>query len=389
MKTFCKIIHRQHARSKELINASLDNNIEFYTALYEYELREKPSNDKNKSTDISVKLFLFNFMLNLINKNVQHKYISIKNILDNKFITEEIKDVIMNHLCSAQRIYQILNRWVFRYKYKRMKPHNDCDLYMNPITENQRNVVAVLQNGQKYLFAVNDIVNLIDNALCNMNSYTASPKAAKNPYNNMPFEKAILCNIYFFLLKRFSKVPQLIQQYFYSGFNLTTFRNNNEFLIRNMFVDKYMKGCDYDKMRRHINEMLRQVKYYGKIMIDSEFPREKLTKIMYPYVELYIKYLYAYSNELCLYYIRELRKKLVRFYVYNPNFGKRMLNTVTQKMYIDDKHPEYININYFRGFDVSHLTVENVPQRNNYNGTENFDDIEDDEDEEYDEGSVS
>ena len=129
-------------------------------------------------------------------------------------------------------------------------------------------------------------------------------------------------------------------------------------------------------------------------MIDSEFPREKLIKIMYPYVELYIKYMYAYSNELCLFYIRELRKKLVRFYVHNPNFGKRTINAVTQKMYIDDKHPEFININYFRGFDVSHLSVENVPHRNSYNGTENFDDIEDHEDEdeeedEDDEGSMS
>lgn len=386
MKTFCKIIHRQHARTKELINASLDNSIEFYTALYEYELKEMPSTDQNKHVDISVKLFLYNFMLNTFNKNLKDKYIYIKNILDNQFINEEIKDLFITHICSAQKIYQILNRWVFKYKYKRLKPHNDCDLYMNPIIEHQRNVVAVLQNGQKYLFAINDIVNLVDNALCCMNLYDSSPKAAKNPYNNIPFNKAILCNIYLFLLKRFLKVPQLIQQYFYSGFNLTTFRNNNEFLIRNTFVDKYMRGCDYDKMRRHVNEMLREVKYYGKIMIDPEFPREKLMKIMYPYVELYIKYMYAYSNELCLFYIRELRKRLVRLYVHNPHFGRKLMNVTTQKMYINDKHPVYVNIQYFRDFDVSHLRLEHVPQRNNFNGTENFDDIEDHED---DEGSMS
>ena len=382
MNVFCNIIHKQQAKTIELLNASLSEKDGFYKALYDHELKTKSLIDNR---DLSVKLFIYNFAVNAYNKKPKHKFMHIRQIFDNPFISDYVKEKFLLAICDAQRIYNILNRWVYKYKYKRLTPHNDVDLYMNPITEFQRHVMPVFQNGHKYLFAINDIVNLVENALCHMESYKTTPKIAKNPYNNVPFSKAILCNLYIFLSKRFSRVPLLIQQYFYCGLNLTTFRNTQEYIIRDVFVEKYMRSCknDYEKMSRHITDLLKEVNYYGKILIDSEFPRDNLLKIMYPYVEIYMKYMYAFSNELALFYMRELRKKLVALYAHNPNFGRRMVNNITKKVFISEDHPKFMCVSYFRNFNNSHLQVIDTPLRyTSMSGTENYEDDEDAEDEE-------
>jgi hypothetical protein len=351
MRTFVNILHKQNAITNELYSVSVSDykNIFEYVFKYEFKTQINPN-------DLTVKLLIFSFIANIMDKQSRtYKYQCIQEVFKNRFILQEIKYKLLFTFGKAYKVFTTLNRLVYRWKLTKATPRNDTDLFMNPIHETDKNVIAIFQNEQKFLFSVSDIISLLENALCNMSYYNSKPKIAKNPYNNMAFDKSTLCNIYFFICKKCIKVPPLIQQYFYSGFNLSLFRYHNEFLIRDVFVNKYMKSCDNNNFLKNITDMLIKTHYDNKFIIDKKFPIKKLKKIMTPYVELYIKYLYAFSSELSVFYFKEITRNLDLLYLHNRNFGKKIMDQITKELYISDEHPQFVC--YFRNFQYSHLEL--------------------------------
>jgi len=125
---------------------------------------------------------------------------------------------------SAQRQYHILLRFINKLRLRRSVLRIQTDLILNPISESHRNVVAVHHNGNKYLFTVMDITKIIESSILNSSHMVSSPIAVKNPYNNLPFTKSSLYNLYFQIKSRDFILSPAFHNYFLCNFNLKRFK---------------------------------------------------------------------------------------------------------------------------------------------------------------------
>ncbi len=286
----------------------------------------------------------------------------VTRVLDNPFINQETQLQFLDTFSKAQRLYRAFSNLARRYKLSISPVRINVDLYMNPIEENSPNVMTIMQDNQKYLFTTNDLVHIMETALCNSPNFFSEPLVSKNPYTNMPFRKSDLYNIYFFLLSQSknNNISELIQKYYYSCFNLKWFRDTNQVLIRNVFLDKYLKNNDSHLLLIHIIKILYNINYGKKIYVDPAFPIIKLIDIMRPYIRLYYTYLHSfdlYARSTALY---ELEHRLKRFRNFNPYFGRKIIKIKCGKLIVmfNDKHVEFKKLSRFHSFATSHLTID-------------------------------
>ena len=384
LNTFYLILHKKTAGSLELYNQSIDNSTELYNTLFMNDFNKFDSNENTpfqQSQIIALKLFIYGFIVNGMNNIIKHKYYYICKINENIFINQELKDLFFDAISSTQRIYNILNRFSYRWKCKRMVSLNKVDLFMNEINDKQKNVMTIIQNKQKFLFTTIDIIHLFEHSLTNMDFKYSVPLVTKNPYNNVPFSKTNLFNIYFFLYKNFIRVPLLIQQFFYSGFNLKHFRDNNHFLILDSYINKYIKTTDDTLLHLLLKEMITVLGFQFKIKVHYEFSKSEYLNVMKPYLKLYLLGKHCYNGEDKDYYFKELRYKLNRFYIFNPIYGKKMIDSKTGEPYFPDQHPLFES--YFHDFNKTHLIINETVQNTfiNYYNADDDDDTDDTDDE--------
>jgi len=86
----------------------------------------------------------------------------------------------------------------------------------------------------------------------------------------------------------------------------------------------------------------------NKFVIDSNFPKEVLVKIMKPYLLLHVQSLHSLVNTTKMHASSTLIQKLLLLHSFNPNFGKKIMYPVTKwrfgkpkvtyKPYFNDKH---------------------------------------------------
>ncbi len=290
------------------------------------------------------------------------KFIFLKNSIENIFNTKEHKTKILDIFCKLQRTYHALSRLSYIYKYKKTKTTTTTDMYMNDFSPCQKNVICIYQNGSKHSFSTTDLVKIINNALFNSPYFFAEPLSIKNPWNNVPFTKANLYNIYFFIKNYNSVVPILFHNYFLTNFNLTKFKKNNEFLIRNYSINSYIANSSTSELYSSIIQMIYENNYRNKLRVHSRFPRDKLVEIFRPYLLLFYKSKYAFG-EMCKqkYYI-VLKNKMKNFIQYNPKFGRRRVdmfqNEHFNECYIEFNCSNSKRKNAIEFFKVSHINLE-------------------------------
>ena len=68
-------------------------------------------------------------------------------IVNSKEETENFKQMFY----KIQRLYNILNRFVYNYKFKRAKIVVNSDMCLNELKEGDKNVISIIQNNSKYL----------------------------------------------------------------------------------------------------------------------------------------------------------------------------------------------------------------------------------------------
>ena len=298
--------------------------------------------DINLNANSVIRLFFYHYITTLYlrsnnNSHIKYKFAKFKAMIDNVFISVELKEEIIDLFCKTQKAYHGFSRLVYIYKYTKSQYIIKNDLYLNEIDEKKSNVFTLYQDNSKYLFQINDLINIINNNLSNSPNFFVNPKISKNPYNNMPLTHTSLYNIYFFIKNRNGIMPELFHHYFMCNFNIDLFSQNYECLIRNTAIRNYINVSNYMLLYSEIKFMLRI--YAKKIHIHKEFSREKLVNIMRPYLHLYYLEKYAITGTTKKYESRILLEKKMRlFYNFNPHFGRKYIRFLSKPIFNFDKN---------------------------------------------------
>uniref|UniRef100_A0A6C0DKH5 Uncharacterized protein n=1 Tax=viral metagenome TaxID=1070528 RepID=A0A6C0DKH5_9ZZZZ len=376
MNAFYQILHKQNSESAELYNFNLtecknDHCMSFYNCVYNYELaavRNRFIKDLDENGYISYNCYsvtTFKNMLYLLigvieEPTIKRKFEYYKSTIHNFFINTDTKQMFIDAFCKAQRSYYILNRLVRNYKWRKSSFAIQTDIYLNPISENARNVITVLQNGKKYLFTIMDLKHIIETSLINSPYFFSEPLPSKNPYNNLPFQKSDLYNIYFFIKKSDYVMSSLFHQFFLSNFHLKKFRIQNEVLIRNSYIESYIKNSDENLLYKLSLRVFKESKFYRMISIHKDFPKDKMVSIMRPYIRLYLYKEYSLDISYRYKCSRELDIRLSQFVKFNNRFGQTVVISENNKRLVishNDKHIPFEKTNYFDSYENTHLEI--------------------------------
>ena len=348
--------------------------------------------------------------ISLVNNRYKGKFNMFKETLVS--FLKFSRDDFINFFCKIQKTYYAFSRLAFIFKYKKSAMSVTTDIGLNDITINDKNILCIYHVNTRYLFNINDLLKIITTSITNSYMFFSQPLPSKNPYNNLPFTKSNLYNMYFFLKFKTNIYNDLFVKFFHCDFNLTTFYHKYEYLLREHILDNFIKNSTEDVLIQEIKKMITlfNKKTTKKILINDEFPKKNLIKIMKPYLMLYLQSYYSFvpivkNNSIVL-----LNSKLKKFQKFNPKFGRKIYK-LGFKNYANFKKKSYIksvefldnhiafncdeetnfltNHTYYNELDnsieenivqVTYMTVEEVV----YDDTNNDDDDDDDDTNEND-----
>lgn len=212
---------------------------------------EKKSNVNN--INIAYKIFF-----NLLCNNYKNKFDFIRETLDNFYLINNKKntDQFFEYIYLIQKTYNALNRLAFMYKYNKSKIFINTDLQLNEINVNDKNVICIYHNYSKYLFKVHELLKLIYTSLTNAFLFFNEPLAIKNPYDNIPFQKSTLYNIYIHIINNcdLSVLKQdhidLFFKFYKCHFNMTLFVINHEYILRNYSIKNYINNSTKESLKK-------------------------------------------------------------------------------------------------------------------------------------------
>jgi hypothetical protein len=217
-----------------------------------------------------------NYFLNLYFKNLLNQTINVKNkflffteAINNFFIKKKYKNEFINYFCKIQKTYNNLNKFALFYKYKKAKIVVNTDMCLNNLTNGESDVICIMQNNSKYLFHIKDLIKIINVSLMNADTFFLDPTAIKNPYNNIPFNKSILYNIYFFIKYNTHHSCELLNKFFNVDFNLTIFRSENEYLLNDYIINNYVKNSTKKILVKEIRLMISEFNKKGDFFISG------------------------------------------------------------------------------------------------------------------------
>jgi len=300
---------------------------------------------------------------------LQSKFVFFKSSIGNMFMKQNHKQHFLNIFFKIQKIYRAFSRIAHIYKFKKTPIRTTTDMYMNDLLESQKNVISIYQDNCRYLFCSTDLVKIINNSLSHSPFFYADPVPIKNPWNNIPFTKANLYNIYFFIRKYNCVMPLLFENYFLCNFNLTKFKNKYEHTIRDFYINSYVKNTPANILYIATCQMLFENNYRKRLKIHERFPIEKLIDIFRPYLLLFYKSKYSFGNQNKAKYEKVLRVKIKDFISFNPKFGQRYLDFFGNEQFNDghiDFYSKMKNANRMQIFEVSHIEVNDAAEEDVY-----------------------
>jgi hypothetical protein len=318
----------------------------------------------NSPFDISnnniVQGYLFNCFFNkkLYNQNKFDFYIDT---LKNKLMTDVMKNDFINNFIKIQKIYHNFNKLAFLYKHKKSKIIVDTDLCLNKLDKNHYLTFCLYQDNKNYLFNINELVKLIVTALINSPLFFSEPLVSKNPYNNSPFNKSTLYNIYFTLQRNNIKIHELFYKFFLENFDLTSFRKYNEHTIREYAIDNYIKNSTDDFVYNVILSMLIE---YNKLVHKKDrykfcfnFPKDKIILAMKPFLRLYYRSKFSLITTIKNNSHKYLIASLIKFKKLNNCFGRKMYKV--ESYYINFVKKNKLVSFYYDTFNKINLNITN------------------------------
>ena len=297
------------------------------------------SNKYDKSDKLpGVQKFFFSMLSNIhIYHIYKNKFDFMKHTLNNFYFANKHveKEEFIALFSKIQKIYHTLNRFVYMFKLKKSKLIVDTDLQLNKIEEGKPNIMCIYHVNAKYLFRIEELLKLIYTSLTNCQLFFSEPITIKNPYNNIPFGKSILYNIYFYLILK-TKINLIKHEYLdiflkfkECNFNMTKFVDNYEYILREYAIKNHLINSTKQTILHQIKVMIgiynsKITRESSKIRISEDFPEDELIKIMKPY--LYLNFVVCYSliqkNKCDA--EANLARKLREFQQFNPQFGRKI-----------------------------------------------------------------
>ena len=104
-------------------------------------------------TEFSINNFFFQMMKN--NTSIANKYNTIQFVLSNIFLSDDEKDDFLNKTMISTKVYFILKRFLRKYVYRQKSFINEEDLNLNKINENEKFIITLIHEDNKYLFHIN------------------------------------------------------------------------------------------------------------------------------------------------------------------------------------------------------------------------------------------
>lgn len=270
-------------------------------------------------------------------EQINYKFFIFKNFYFNSNITISNKKIILEIFYESQKrlmaLYKLKN--LFIYKFKKYKGEQ-IDLNFNELNEYDKYNIILIQNNNKTLFNIFDLIKIICNSLSFDYNFFVEPKVIKNPWNNSSFSLSNLYNIYFFIKYSFIEMPLLLLRFFQSSFCLKKFKDENQFIIKQYIINNY-KNFDMHKKYNYIKQMLEfynSVAYKNnKIFIDNLFPQEKLILIFEKYIKIFLLSKFSYESDIRIKNKNILKIKLKDFKKKYPLFGIRIISLHIKKIY--------------------------------------------------------
>jgi hypothetical protein len=257
------------------------------------------------------------------------KFLFLIDSMENNLFSKEEKEIYFQTFFICQKVYRAFSKLAFIFKHKKYPVHISTDLCLNEINTLKTNNICILQENKKYWFLLRDLVNIIVASLTNSNRLISQPLKIKNPYNNVPFNKSTLYNIYFKVRESELKINDIFHYFFTSHFNLTNFSRNYEYLIRDYAIKNYEKTLTISQSVSLIESFLEEFnksfkRKTNKIIIHDDFPKDKLVHVMKQFFNTFLLSKYSLlptqRNE-CQ---ERLKIDLTKFKLANPCFGRKV-----------------------------------------------------------------
>ena len=264
------------------------------------------------------------------------KYKALRNLKDNMFIQGTLWIQCVALFGQVHRCYRGFTRLAYVWKYKRAPLVVSQDMCMEEIDTRKSYAFELFQQNKRFYFSVSDLINVIRNALINScdGSFFVTSKRPTNPYNNCEFALHDLYNLYFHMrLKMCVTIPEFFHLWYLDKFNFNVYCIRRDRMLKRLCIETYVNNAmaSDHMVVEDIFEMIAENKYTRTWLIHKDFPLKTLVEIMRPYLRVF--YLVNYDildhdEELMCRTTLEL--KLRQFYLYNPNFGRRSIETSHQ-----------------------------------------------------------
>jgi len=291
----------------------------------------------------------------------QIKIKCLKKLLENIFISKGLKEKIIVAFSNAQKKYFSLAKFANLYRYKKYKTVVTNDLSLNPLDINDINTFVLIQSKSVYLFYLNDLIHIIETAITNAPNFFTEPLMPKNPYNNQTFNLSTLYNIYFKMKESPRLISVLFHLFFLEGFNTRAFNNNNETMLRNIAIEKYIMNSPANTLYKSVILMLNDNFYTKRLQIHIDFPKSLLVEIFRPFLLYYYRNHYGLNDERIYNYTTSLSSKLKQFYEFNKFFGRKNVKVIT---YYDTTKPLFTANNKkfktIHTFNTKHIGFYNI-----------------------------
>jgi len=262
------------------------------------------------------------------------KFSMLQKMINNRYMNNAIHEHIITLFQRAQRCYYGFTKLARYFRIKRTKVQITTDLYMSELIPTHKNTFLLLDNNRIYYFSLKDVSRILTESLTYSYSFFSEPTLCKNPYNNIPFTKSTLYNIYFQMKSAFCIVPKFIQLFFEVDFNIYKFKKQNEWKIREYKINEYIDKTDPKLLKLDIMRMFSKYDIGKQIEINPDTPHKYLLQNVKPLYQLYLCKKYSNCPNQTEYYENELIYKMSEFIRINPLFGRKINSAQRTNLFV-------------------------------------------------------